>query len=187
MRMMDDGARARDTLAELNGLSESLCRGGPTAELFDLALGALQRTVGADRASILLTDRSGVMRFTAWRGLSDEYRKMVDGHSPWPPDAQDPAPLLIEDVRADPSLGNYGPIFEAERIRALGFIPLVAGGRLIGKFMVYYAQPHPFRPEEIALARTIANFVASAVALDRARRRSEEAAARTARLQELTA
>ena len=44
----------------------------------------------------------------------------------------------------------------AEGIGALAFIPLMAQGKLIGKFMVYYDKPHAFAATEIDLAVTIA-------------------------------
>ncbi len=53
---------------------------------------------------------------------------------------------------------------KAEGIRALAFIPLIADGRLIGKCMTYYPDPHPFSDEEIGLANTIARELALAVA-----------------------
>jgi len=43
-----------------------------------------------------------------------------------------------------------------EGIGALAFIPLMAEGRLVGKFMVYYDAPREFDGEEIELALTLA-------------------------------
>ena len=81
------------------------------------------------------------MRFRAWRNLSDPYRAAVEGHSPWAAGARDPQPIVSGDVATDPAMASYLPLFQSEQIGALGFIPLVGGGRLIGKFMVYYARP----------------------------------------------
>jgi hypothetical protein len=52
----------------------------------------------ADRASILVFDHAGVMRFKAWRGISDEYRTAVEGHSPWTRESRHPQPVLVRDV-----------------------------------------------------------------------------------------
>ena len=38
------------------------------------------------------------MRFVAWAGLSEGYRRAVDGHSPWTRDVKDPQPICIADV-----------------------------------------------------------------------------------------
>jgi PAS domain S-box-containing protein len=110
------------------------------------------------------------MRFQAWRGLSDAYRAAVDGHSPWTPDAVDPQPITVEDAAADASLGGLRDVILGEGIRALGFVPLVHRGRLMGKFMVYHDRPHAFSDEELRLAATIAGHVAFAIA----RRRDED-------------
>ena len=45
---------------------------------------------------------------------------------------------------------------KAESIGALAFIPLMAKGELVGKFMTYYKAPHAFSDTEIDLAVTIA-------------------------------
>ena len=45
---------------------------------------------------------------------------------------------------------------KAEGIRALTFIPLIARGGLVGKFMAYYPTPHVFTEADIDLAVTIA-------------------------------
>lgn len=129
----------------------------------EAALAALERALGTDRASILVLDSDRVMRFKAWHGLSPEYRAAVDGHSPWAPDAADPPPVLVPDVATEPSLHAYADLFRRERIGALAFVPLVASGRLLGKFMVYYRYPHTFVPHEIEVARALANHLASVI------------------------
>ena len=45
---------------------------------------------------------------------------------------------------------------KAEGIRALAFIPLIARGELVGKFMAYYTTPYVFTEADIDLAVTIA-------------------------------
>jgi PAS domain S-box-containing protein len=162
------GARAR-ALALLADLSKAIARAPALEPILDAALDALA-AAGTERAAVLLFD-DGVMRFRRWRGLSDAYRRAVEGHSPWPPDCRDAASILVADVSAEPSLEAYRATFEAEGIRALGFIPLTIDGRVIGKFMVYYAAPHVFEPDEIELVETVARQVAFAIE----RTRREEA------------
>ncbi len=114
-------------------------------DIYTAALDSLQDTLQADRVSILLFDADGVMRFKAWRGLSDAYRNAAEGHSPWKQDAVDPQPVLVPDFRQDTSLTALAPIFEKEGIGALGFIPLIHQGRLLGKFMIYFNFLRPLR------------------------------------------
>jgi PAS domain S-box-containing protein len=116
-------------------------------------------SVGAHRASVLIFDDAGVMRFRAWRNLSHGYRAAVDGHSPWSRDTKNPAPVLIDDVRTDASLGALREVIAAEGIGALAFVPLTADGRLLGKFMIYYDTPHAFSAAEVRLAETIGHHV----------------------------
>src|SRR5262249_36496957 len=139
-------------------------------EVYAAALDCLADTLSPDRASVLLFDDDGVMRFKAWRGLSDGYRAATEGHTPWSRDTRDPVPVLVEDVAADPELAALRPTIEGEGIRSLGFFPLLTGGRLLGKFMVYFDAPHDFTPTEVRLASAIGTHIA----LEIGRRRAED-------------
>ena len=162
-----------DELQAIYRMAEAVSRARALAEIYSVALDELQRTVHADRASVLLCDHEHVMRFKAWRGLSDGYRRAVEGHSPWAPGEPDPQPVLIEDVRNDPHLAELLPTFTSEGIVGIGFIPLVASGRLLGKFMIYFDAPHVVAPSELRLAQAIASHIAFAIA-----KRSDEEALR---------
>jgi signal transduction histidine kinase len=136
-------------------------------EMYEPAVDAMIAATGADRASLLLFDAAGAMRFKASRGLSERYRKAVDGHSPWTSDSKDPSPIVVPDVAADDTLGPLRDTILAEGIRSLGFIPLGRPGRLLGKFMVYYDQPHDYTESELKIAAMVCHYVA--FGLDRAR------------------
>ncbi|HZP36916.1 MAG TPA: ATP-binding protein [Methylomirabilota bacterium] len=136
-------------------------------EIYEPAVDAMIAATGANRASLLLFDQAGVMRFKAWRNLSDRHRAAVDGHSPWTPDARDPAPVLVPDAAADASPGALREAILAEGIRSLGFFPLGRPGRLLGTFMVYYDAPHDFSPLELQIAAMVCHYVA--FGLDRVR------------------
>jgi PAS domain S-box-containing protein len=163
-------------LAVRLAVSRALGRTRDLDGVYSAALATLAECLNVSRASVLLFDLDGVMRFKAYRGLSVEYRVAVEGHSPWTPDSVEAEPILVPDVSREPSLEQYLPVFERERIVALAFIPLVSLGRVIGKFMLYYDAPHTFDAEEIQLASVIAAAVAFAVVRGRAdevARRSE--------------
>jgi PAS domain S-box-containing protein len=162
-RLLTDNHHGRMRAELLYGLAAAANAAGRVEQVFESALAALERALGASRASILAFDPDGVMRFKAWRGLSDEYRRAVEGHSPWSRDVRAPEPILVADAELDPAMSAYLPLFREEGIRALGFIPLVASGRLIGKFMVYYERPRELAAHEIELATAIANHVAAAI------------------------
>lgn len=157
----NEQARVRAEL--LYELAARVIRARTVDEVFDAALDGIERALGANRCSILAYDESGVMRFQAWRGLSDHYRAAVEGHSPWERSVQNPEPLVVPDVLADAELSQYAGLFQTEKIGALGFIPLVSEGRLVGKFMVYYPRPRALSAPELDMARAIANHVAAAM------------------------
>ena len=131
--------------------------------VYSAALDAIGDALGCNRASVLLFDAAGVMRFVAWRGLSEAYRKAVDGHSPWKRDAKNLAPICVSDIDLADEPDSLKQTIRAEGIRALAFIPLIARGRLIGKFMTYYPEAHAFSEDEMSLANTIARQLALAV------------------------
>ncbi len=152
-----------EQLAVLYDLASSVGRAGELDAIYRAAFLAIDRGLQAERASILLFDPDGVIRFRSWAGLSDEYRAATEGHSPWRPDHPNPTPVLVEDVLQDDSLAALSEVITREGIRALGFFPLVSYGRLLGKFMVYYPDPHSFSTDEVKMAELIAGHVASAI------------------------
>ena len=168
-------------------LTRAISQTRTVEEICDIALQALADGLGLSRSSILLYDSDGVMRFAAWRGISAEYRCAVEGHSPWRPDTPNPEPLVVPNVTLEPSLAAFLPTIESERIAAMAFIPLVSLGRVIGKFMLYYDEPHALSTNELQLVSLIAWQVAFAVERTRAEaqaRRSEAAAEEASRLKD---
>jgi PAS domain S-box-containing protein len=176
--------QAEEALAEstrqqgaLYKLSDQLHRTDSLGAVFDAALEAILDALQCNRASILLFDNQNVMRFVAWRGLSDAYRKAVEGHSPWKRNVKDPQPVVIDDVRTAELAESLRAVVREEGIGSLAFIPLVSNGRLIGKFMIYFNAPHVFGEGEIDLSLTIARQVISGInrmRADEALRESEE-------------
>lgn len=162
-RLYQESLESKKQAEQLYRFAQSVVSAERVEQVFDAALAAIQVSLGAERSAILLRDGEGVMRFRAWRELSEHYRSAVEGHSPWPADATDPQPLLVPDVEQAEGLAGYLPLFRRERIGALAFFPLINSGRLLGKFMVYHASPHAFVVSDVATARAIANHLASVV------------------------
>ena len=54
-------------------------------EVYAASLDRPQESLGVERASILLFNDAEAMSFVAWRGISDDYRQAVNGHTPWRP------------------------------------------------------------------------------------------------------
>lgn len=170
-RNVTESHELRQRITELNALyrvADAIGGAASLDELLEEAIDALLDATGADRASVLLFDDAQVMRFRAWRGLSDAYRRATDGHSPWTPDAVDPEPVLVPDVAAAGFDEELERAVVGEGIGALAFVPLVHRGVLLGKFMLYHDEPHPWTDTEVLLARTIATHLASATVRARA-------------------
>jgi PAS domain S-box-containing protein len=151
--------------------------GKTLGEIYEAALDAILTALPCDRASILLYDQQQVMRFVAWRGLSKKYRKAVEGHSPWKADAKNPQPVCIANVDQSDIPRTLKSTIKTEGICAVAFIPLVAKGKLIGKFMTYHNGPHVFTDNDITLALNIARQLALGIdrkRADEALRESEE-------------
>jgi PAS domain S-box-containing protein len=148
-----------DELTALYRLTDRLYRARSAEDVYIAALDAIVGTLGCERASILLFDDNGVMSFVAWRGLSDHYRTSLRGHSPWKQGDSDPNPIFVSDIEETDESDAVKATILDEGIRALGFIPLVADGLVVGKFMTYYPQARRFAQHEIELAVTIARQV----------------------------
>lgn len=149
-------ARRMEEQSALHAFTERLQRAETLEEVYEAALAAIMRALDCQRASILLFDDSDSMRFVASRWLSEEYRRAVDGHSPWTRSTNNPQPICYDDVEASDLPDELKRTVLKEGIQALTFIPLMEGGRLLGKFMAYYDRPHAFTEAEIGLGVTIA-------------------------------
>ena len=172
-------ARRMEEQAALYAFTERLQHAQSLEEVYEPALDAIMRALHCERASILLLDEADVMRFAAWRGLSETYRRAVDGHSPWTPATRDPPPVCFADIDSAELPDAIARAVRAEGIAALAFIPLTENGRLLGKLMAYFDAPHVFTDAEIdvavALARNL-GFAVERMRADAARRADERAA-----------
>jgi PAS domain S-box-containing protein len=148
--------QAEERQAALYHFTDRLFRAQSAEDIYDAALDAIIRALGCERASILLFDDAGIMRFVAWRGLSDSYRGAVEGHSPWERDAQDAGPIAMSDIASTELDASLRATIEAEGVAAAAFIPLATKGALIGKCMAYYPAPHAFTETDMNVAVTIA-------------------------------
>jgi PAS domain S-box-containing protein len=166
--------------------TDRVFRAASLREICDAALDAIAGSLSCERAAILLFDDTGTMRFVAWRGLSDDYRCAVEGHSPWTRDTKDPQPIWMRDIDSADLAEPLKSTVKAEGIGALAFVPLVANGALIGKFMTYHRTAHIFDDAEIALAVTIARQLGFGVERMRADEALQETLVATQRLQRVS-
>jgi PAS domain S-box-containing protein len=156
-------AKRAEEQAALYAFTDRLQRAASLDDVYEAALDAIIAALKCDRASILIFDRAGMMRFAAWRGLSEKYRRAVEGHSPWSPDTKDPQPLVIANIQQADLSVELKQTVASEGISALAFIPLMENGRLLGKFMTYYGRPHDFAASDNDAALAIARHLGFAV------------------------
>jgi two-component system cell cycle sensor histidine kinase/response regulator CckA len=167
---MDDFTRTQSYLR----LIEAVSRGGGVADVCEAALDCVQGSLGFTRTSILTFDAQGVMRFRAWRGVSERYRAGVEGHSPWQPETRDASVVLVPDVALEPSLGAVRDVVLAEGIRSLAFVPLAANGNLLGKLMVYGETSESCDEAKLREAAIVGDQIALALDRQRAHERLSE-------------
>lgn len=160
-------------------LTDRLYRAPGLEAVLSVAMDAITEGLGCEKCSILLFDSDGVMRFVAWRGLSDHYRKTLEGHTPWSRDTADPPPIFVPDIAASDESEHVKSTILAENIRSLAFIPLTAKGKVIGKFMVYHSEVRGCSGPQKALAITIARQLGFSI------ERVQSEAARRAALNDL--
>jgi PAS domain S-box-containing protein len=164
-----------EELRALYEFTEAIYHARSVDEVYASALEVISKTLGCERASILLFDTAGVMQFVAWRGLSERYRTRLSGHTPWKPGDQDPPPIFVEDIAETDEPDWIKQEIKAEGIVSLGFVPITVEGRVIGKFMTYYGQRRSFNRHAEALAITIARHLGFSIGRARAEAARERA------------
>ena len=147
----------------LYDLISAINRSSSLPEVCEAALAAILRCQNTERASILLADPKGVMRFKNWHGLSEDYCRAVEGHSPWQQNEPDAKPIFVDDIDRVEMAETLRTAIQREQVRSLAFIPIVYEKRLLGKFMIYFGEPHHFTMDEIRPAQTIAAQIAFAI------------------------
>lgn len=164
LRLLEAEHRARVRAEILMRLAEAVIESERIETVFEAALDAITRALHAERAAVFLLDGGGVMRCRAWRGVSGAYRARVEGCSPWAREGRAAEPIVVPDVTAEASLAAYLRDFAAEGIRGVAFFPLLSGGAVVGKFVVYYAEPARVDAHGVDVGRAIASHVATAAA-----------------------
>ncbi len=172
----DLAMRREAELAALFRLTDRLFRAREVSDIYDASLAAITSTMNCKRASILLFDADGIMKFVAQKGLSANYVAGVEGHSPWRPGQAQPDPIFVENIDDTNESRHIKEIIKKENICGLAFLPLISQGVVIGKFMTYYEEPHKFTPAEIELAVTIARQLGFAIERFRAEAAAKQVA-----------
>ena len=183
MKAADGGRDGDGTLVveELNRFTDNLYRAETSTDVYEAALDTITCALGCSRASILLFDDAGIMRFAAWRGLSDAYRRAVEGHSiaaafwEWvrPGSGSTCGVALATGDRSivpDIELSDFmagSEDLEAYRqtgIRAVQSTPLLSRtGRLLGMISTHWRNPHQPSQRDLRLLDVLARQAADLI------------------------
>ncbi len=176
-------------LNSVNYILGTINQAATLQEVYDAAMRSIRETLQADKAAILLLDQNGVMRFVAWYGLSEKYRKAAEGYAQWRPEADNPHPIFLEDIETmDASLPIASrDVFQEEGIRAIGFVPIIHQGRILGRLAVYYSAPRHCTKQEIELTEIIAGHLAIAIVKARLLEQAQNRLRRIEALQKIDA
>ncbi len=180
--------RRMEELSTLQVIDQSILAGTPVPEVARLALERFARLADAGNCFLVVPEgEDGSLRLVAAHGTSvegisrvfEEMRPRVgEGLAGGAIAAR--APVVSEDVAADPLWGHLAEAVLAHGTRASAAVPLVAGEEVLGAVVLSYPSPRRFPPEEMQSLQRFGNQLA--VALQQARLR--EAAAERFRLEE---
>jgi PAS domain S-box-containing protein len=163
----EDALRQRqDVEARLRTLvdaSESLLGSPQTEVVLPAVLALSHRLVAADAYAIWrYLPSESVWVVVASSGLSEEYKNDRIDITTRTPSMTD-APLVVEDVFAEPMLAERRELYEREGLRSMLTLPLRAHGEMLGTLVFYYREPRRFAETDVVVATALANLAASAV------------------------
>jgi GAF domain-containing protein len=123
-----------------------------------------------DGAGLMLLSADGVLRYVA---ASDEAGRMLEalqeqfGEGPCVDAFLEDAPVVADDLGADPRWPSVGPLAAGHGVRAVLGVPIDLREGPVGTLNVYAAQPHRWDDSDVAAiqaySRVIASLLRSAV------------------------
>lgn len=161
---------------------EALNRANSFADTYAAALDGIFSGLKCSRAAILLYDQLGAIQSVSWRGVSKAVRVEAQSHSLWQADAGSSKPMYVERLATSAVRDSTKALLQKEGIEAFSIIPISSRGKLIGKFIVCYDEPHAFNAQEVEFSHGIAHELALGIH----RRAAEEALAEKASLLDLS-
>ena len=157
--------RQLDLMHTFQSLSRQISLGREPDETFALIGEETMRAMGADRIGIYLVNPNTDRVRKAWAfGLSQTYVDTVDALYEQIPDSQAIAfrePRLIANALTDPAMAPIREAVRAEGYHSVGLYPMVSQDQAIGAVGYYFDTPHTFRKEEVEIAQTFANELAT--------------------------
>jgi signal transduction histidine kinase len=165
----------RPELRSMLAVSRAVARGGPLSEVLDMVAAEAAGVVsGADRSSIILIEgRQHRFRLAGSCGLSEGYRlllstgeaKLLPGEGPSGVAFSTGAPVVIDDLDADPRVATWAwrDIARDEGYGAIVSLPLIVDETVVGTLNVYRTEPGPWPPDHVEVLAFFAEHAAGAV------------------------
>jgi diguanylate cyclase (GGDEF)-like protein/PAS domain S-box-containing protein len=171
--------RAEMLLASQNQVMQWIAAGTPLADTLEFLTLTIQEQVSGMLCSLLLLDEARA-RLSAGpapdlppgllRAIDDLPAEEWAG--PWGAAAARRERVVVEDVRTDPLWAGYRDLAAREGVRACWMEPVLSeGGRVLGVFALYYAEPRLPAQPEIQLIESAARLTALAIEAARTRDR----------------
>jgi PAS domain S-box-containing protein len=152
-----------ERLRALVAASSSLLGSPQTDAVLPAVVDLARRLIEADAYAVWrYLPQESAWAVVASSGLTEAYghdRIEVTSQTPQLPDA----PLIVEDVLADPLLASRRETYRREGVRSMLTLPLRAHGEAVGTLVFYYRTPRSFAETEVVVATALANLAASAV------------------------
>src|SRR5262249_5135579 len=141
--LVDTAVRRQAELEQAAALAvtTALARAADVSEAAEAVNDALRRSTRLERTAVLLYGADRLRAFVAWRGPGGDARRELEQHCPWPQDALDVEPMLVEDVASDPALAHHHETFRREGIAALAFVPVTAKSGVVGRLTLFASSP----------------------------------------------
>ncbi|RME00213.1 MAG: PAS domain S-box protein, partial [Calditrichaeota bacterium] len=162
-----DRNKAQSKLRQLYQYTESLRewvehlnRARGVEQALDLALHGAMKILKSDRGAILLFGDKDRLQFKATSGLSNDYCQQIEQLPDWKKGQVDVEIFLAENIEQAELSDPLKNLLRAEKIRSLAYYPLVGESQLLGKFALYYDQPHAYSREEIHIGKVLAENLA---------------------------
>jgi PAS domain S-box-containing protein len=133
------------------------------SEVLPSILSLSQELIAADAYAVWrLNTSERKWRIVSSSGLSDAFRDFIvalNGHTV----TELSAPLIVEDIYAEPALTGRLDLHKLEGIQSLLAAPLNINGKFSGALSFYYRRQHHFSELEIRVATALSNMAAAAI------------------------
>ena len=126
------------------------------------AVEGAKHALEADKVAVFTFDANNELHVAYSDNISEEFQQALLAGCPWKSPAKSSTILYLPDINNEEEIVPVRSYYHAEGIEALAAFPLIHKNQLLGKFVVYYAEPHELTQEDQQFAIRIANHISLA-------------------------